>query len=305
MILTWVDVDGDELDLTEDNGFCLLVGTAGLDVPPRSLITAQKITHGATLIADRHEARNVVLALDVLDESPDLDVREIIGDVADRFQGPGTLRMHRDYRSRDLRNVYYESGLAGEEREVPFWQRVAVSLLALDPFWYDPTESITLWPPQVNDDYDAPLAYDLPLPYDGPGAGISAGTGYDEAISYDAALAYDGGAVVSPLIVSKLGAWPTFTFTGPATFAQITHLRTGERVAFADDFTLSATTLTVTTDPLTRDVTLNGVTAWDRLTSDSSPTLELLPGDMLSVLMTGTTAESKIDISWRQRWRTP
>lgn len=307
MNLTWIDADGEELELTEDNGFCLLVGTAGLDAPPRQLVTAQRVPHGASLIADRYDARPVVLALDIEDTSANLDARDVVADIAERFTGPGTLRMHRADHSRDLTNVYYESGLTGEEREVPWWQRVAVALLALDPFWYGETVTTSFGPPEGDQAYDTALPYDEAATYDGAASGISgAGATYDAAAPYDEAEPYDGGALFAPALTSRQGAWMTITFHGPATQAKALHLRTGEVVELKAGQSLGdAQELVITTDPTNRDVIAAGTPAWDRVTAESTASMMLLPGDKLALSMSGTSANSYVLVTYGERWLTP
>lgn len=303
-LVTLIDADDREFDLytpEAEGPFIILQGATGFEMAAVELDTPARVGPGSSFGNVRFPERTIVLPMYCEDLDELEEFREAIPD------RPNRLRITTPNRQRELTDVYYVAGLEGvdgPDTAGADWRRFNLELRVLNPLYLDEEESITLFPPEVNDLYDAALPYDSALPYDGPGAGISAGRGYDEPVSYDAPLPYNGGGTVSPVITSRLGAWPMITFHGPALSFEVTHQRTGERIASIDTLT-SGVEIVVTTTPGSRDITVDGQPAWDRVTTDSSAEFQFLPGDGLTVLMTGTTDESRIDITWRQMWRQP
>jgi hypothetical protein len=305
--VTWVDADGNRYPLTNPAGSAILLeGAIGLDAAPVDVSTDERPGDGAALASVRAPAKT--LALPLLFE--DLDLLETIAETM--IGRASTLEINNGTRARELVNVYYVGGLEGDAGGDRYqdgaqpWRTYVVELKALDPYWYGPTETLSLAVPTTPDAFDAAIAFDSDIPFSGAAVGISAGVAFDAAIAFDAVTPFDGGSIVTPPVTSRVGAWPVITVKGPATSFSVVHLRTGQRVAFRTTSTLAAGAFfVVDSRPTSRGVTRDGVTAWNMVTPDSDPGMQIKAGDSLSFILAGTDATSYINLSWRQRWRMP
>jgi hypothetical protein len=305
MSLTWFDVDDVAHPLTAANGVTVQRGVSGLDGPPRqnSVVVAGG-SDGGVLLHARRGVRQIVLPLMFADVAT---TRTMIS----ALQGPGRLVATTDGVARRLRDIVYEAGLEGEWSataggiEGAPWRKVAVALLALDPFWYGDEQEIVLSSPAVPAAWNGAIAWSSPYPWNGPGVGISAGVVWNSAQPWNAALPWNGGQVVSPNVLGDVASWPRFEFTGPASSFELIHLRTGERVASATSLSAGQTLVVETQPGAARGITLAGASVWDRVTLDSTAEMQLEPGDSLGVVMGGTGVDSTFRVTWTDRWLTP
>lgn len=303
--LTWIDDDDVRYPLTLDEHALAMVDSTGLDAAPVTVISEERAQDGAAVSGVRAPSKTIVLPI-FFDDFDHLD------EMAETFIGRPS-RLERDNgagRVRELLDVYYVGGLEGDgtERFGPGaareWKRRVIELRALDPYWYGPIETLGLGVPETPDDYNAAIPYNSAIPWDGPGGGISSGLVWDPAIAWDNSYPYDGGAVVTPAITSRVGGWPRIEVLGPASFIQIIHLRTGQLVQTIA--ALDATkTLAIEGAPSGRGVFVDGTSAWGMVTPNSDAAMQLVAGDSLAIVVSGTNANSYVTITWRQRWRMP
>jgi hypothetical protein len=334
--LWWIDVHGVEYRMDEAGlGLVLLDGILGLDAPPVETRTAPRSDAGAVLVAQRHTVRPVTLPLFFDSVSHREDMAAFLDSM---HLGPGHLRYVDDNgRERILRSVVYDGGFEGDESQVRYdWSQRVVNLLALDPYWYDTAQSMVLGPAEADYAFsDGAVAFNQASAFSGAAVGISGSAGFNDPVSFNAAdVAFSGGAIVTfPPLTSPIGVWPTFTVHGPATYLRVTHMRTGEVIETAPGTSIpDGRTLLVITRPEDRTITLAGVDAWDRVTAETSASMQILPGqytpltdgygipivdslgrpivvqgeqDELSIILQGTTGASYIEGAYEERWLTP
>lgn len=260
-------------------GCVVLKGAAGLDAPPVSNNIAALLSFdGGVLVKSRRTVRPIVLPLMLTDAArPQTKVAEI----AAALVGPSTITFSDGVITRELLNVIYEAGLEGELSNAmsgATWRKFAVSLLALDPWWYG--ESAT-----------AQFTISLQIPFD------------DAATVFDAAVSFDGAASNPILVSGDAPAFPVTTIVGP-----FTTLTVG--LAGGQSFTLAAalaagSTITVDARPGSRGPSLNGGPVDWSLLTPASRLWELEVGmSVMDVAATGDTGASLISMSWRERWLT-
>lgn len=336
--LVWIDPNGVEYELSLDVlGLIILDGPIGLDAAPQQITTAPRTDAGAVLVARRHTVREINLP--VFFEG--VTHREAMAAFVHSLNlGAGQLRhVDDDGRERTLRDVLYDGGFEGDDKDARSdWSRRVLNFVALDPYWYDApdmavvgaTESDYAFS-QVGVDFNAAGAFS------GAAYGNS-GVFSDATVPFNNAdTAFSGGALIQfPTLTSPIGVWPTITVHGPASYLRITQIRDGvalEIVEMAAAATLAANeTLVIVTRPQDRSVQVNGVDAWDRVTSETSATVNLLPGeltpvldvngvptfdllgrpitvqgvtDRLAVQFGGTLVSSYVQVAWEERWLTP
>jgi hypothetical protein len=334
--LWWVDVHGVEYEMAQGGlGFFIEDGPLGLDAPPVENRTAPRSDAGAVLVAQRHAVRPITLPVFFNGDEHRSDMAAFLDSL---HTGPGQLRhVDDDGRERWLRTVIYDGGFEGDEtRARTDWSRRVLNLLALDPYWYDEADVIVLGPSEADYDFsDATVEFNQASAFSGAAVGISGEAGFNDPVSFNAVdVAFSGGAIVTfPPLESPIGVWPTFTIHGPASYLRITHMRTGEVIETAPGTAIpGGRTLLVITRPEDRTIMLAGVEAWDRVTAETSASMQILPGqytpltdaygipivdssgrpvvvqgeqDELSIILQGTTGASYIEVAYEERWLSP
>lgn len=278
----WIASDGRIIELTPTEGFTVLAGVTGLDAPPVELFTeARTEGDGSLLVKRRTGIRYVSIPLYVNTGSSS---RTAVSLLADVFRGPGTLRVSDNGTTyRNLRNVYYETGLEGDEsRDMSrphAWRKAVVSLQALDPWWYG-----------------AAVGQNMTL---GDVSGFSAsGIDFD-----DADMPFDGGNTTTIDVEGHADAYPIWTLSGPFTTCTVTAGGVTFELAAA---LADASTVTIDTRPGSRGPSLDGgAVDWSLLTAASRlPTFT--PGTVsIDVTAAGTDAGSTVTAEYEPRWLTP
>lgn len=268
--LTWIDADGVALPLTPDRGFQVERGLYGLDAPPVMLNTEPVTTDdGSLLVHRRTEQRSVLVPLFV--NLPTVHPRQLVGHLARVFRGPGRLQVSDGYHIRELRNVYYEAGLEGDEgRNVAApgaWRKVVVSLLALDPWWYD---------------IEGPQSQDL-----------------ETAIGIP--------AFTSVTVEGDADALPVWTFTGPWTTCAVGFtVGSGGTIELATGLGPGMVMYVDTRPGELYGPRLDGFDVdWTLLTADSR--LPKFPTGQFTLITSGTgnDSSSSVAVEWGERWLTP
>ena len=278
-ILTWIDSNGQETTLIEPNGFTVLTGALGLGAVPVSLEMADRLSSDGSVLAGRRSPhRNVVLPLFIEDETRVLNVE---AQAAEMFYGPGTLRRDDGTTVRELTEVVYETGLAGnDDADImgPTWAKVVVSLLALDPWWYGQERTV---------------AFEFGVNYD-----------FDANEDFDANIPFDGRVATSTTVFGDAEAFPVTTLSGPFTTADV-GFTGGKSFSIADPLA-DGHTIVVDTRPGNRGPRKNGGPIdWSLLTPESR-LWTLPPGvSRLTAATTGEDGGSFVELSYRERHRTP
>ncbi len=279
----WVAADGRIVELSAVNGYTILAGVQGLDSPPVELFAeARTEGDGSVLVKRRTGVRYVAVPMYV---NTGGHIRDAVSFLSDVFRGPGQLRVSDDgVNYRTLRDVYYETGLQGDEsRGVSMpsaWRKVVVSLQALDPWWYGNAEG------QV-------------MSFGGVSGFSASGTDFDDPLTQ-----FNGGDATVFQVGGHDAAYPVWTLSGPFTTCVV-------EVSGSQQFELTNALpdgdyVTVDTRPGSYGPSLNGgAVDWSILTAASRlPVLE--PGSVsVTVLVTGTDAGSAIVAEYEPRWLTP
>ena len=282
----WRTDDGAVTMLTRENGYQVEAGAFGLDAPPVDLIREPRTDGDGSILVKRRTTERAVL-LPIFVRADGRHVRHLLAHLADVFRGPGTLTVSDGFGTRELRQVYYEAGLEGDEARdrahLNEWRKVVVSLIAMDPWWYDTEADQTLTPGIGN-------------------------TAFDEAtVDFDDPLTpFDGGTATVYQIPGRAEAFPVWTITGAATTF-------GVSVIGESSFTIAAAlatsaTLVVDTRPgATYGPRLgtSGAIDWSLLTAGSR--LPRLPNGSTTVVagVTGDDGNTDLSVAFEPRWLTP
>lgn len=276
--LTWRDVAGAATVLSEATGYKVQRPTMGLGVAaPQNTLENYIAFDGAALTNRRRNTQSLIVPLLVRDATRAQTKIEALATALDN--GPGQLEYADGVNTRYLKNVIYDGGLGGDMSNAPVsaWRKLAVSLLALDPWWYGPANSQAL--------------------------STSAMTAFDAAVSFDAAIPFDGAVAVGVSVVGDAEAFPVITAVGPLTTLTVTVNGLSWSIANA----LSASdVLVVDHRPGSRGPRLNGgLLDWSLLTEASR--LWTLPKGVASVITTlsGNTGATSIVMVWDPRFLAP
>lgn len=276
--LTWTDSAGVATVLSGDYGYDVKAGVSGVSEPPPVVnVIAEYVSFdGAALVNRRRAARPLVLPVKVTHTSrPQTAVATLLR----LFQGPGALTFDDGTTARYLRQVVYETAveIEAEQSSGQGWRLYAVSLVALDPWWYG-----------------APELYALP---------VSAATPFNAAIPFNAAVPFNGGSSITIDVDGDTDAFPVVTVYGPATGVSMTagglEWETAVELAASD-------VLVVDTRPGSRGPRLNGgAVDWSLLTAESR--LWLLPTGSQSVLfgVAGDGDLTAAQLQFSPRYLTP
>jgi hypothetical protein len=289
-LLKWVSSEGIEVFLDGSTGVSVLRGASGLDCPPRALSIDERVTGaGGVLIRERTPTRTVGLPIKVDTGLANLSLLQ------QAFRtGFGTLIAGS---GRELRNVYYESGLEG------IWdashggigdmimRQFPLKLLALDPMWYGPM-----------------VTYDLTL---------GAQTLWSPNLIWSPHIPWSGGGSQTVEVEGDDDVWPVWSVLGPVTNLSA-GLGTGRAWQVVPALTAGAgPTDVVTVDhrdgskgPRYGSPTIpgfpEGLIDWSILTEVSRVDWPL-PKGVNSVVLGGsdTTVDTLFTVAWEERWFSP
>jgi hypothetical protein len=281
LTITCTTATGATVELNDVASGCrVLKGAAGLDAPPVFNNIGQYLSSdGGVLVKMRRQVRPIILPLFLTDATR---VQTKVASIAAALVGPSTITISDGTITRSLLNVIYEAGLEGvrsnEMAGGETWRKFAVSLLALDPWWYGASTSTALT--------------------------FAAAVAFDAAIAFDAVVGFSGSDANPVTIVGDAPASPITTIVGPFTTLQV-------GIAGGETFTLSSAlaageTIIVDTTPGNRGPRLNaGAIDWSLLTPSSRLWELPLGSSVLNSGSTGSTGASSVQVEWRERWLTP
>lgn len=274
-VLTWVDANGASTVLDGSAGIYWGKGPIGLQAPgPSNIIDDYTTFDGGVLVNRRRSTRGFVLPIYLKHATR---VQTLMSQLATMLQGPGKLQYADGTDTRELRQVIYEAGIDGSGTANKLQRLLAVSMLALDPWWYGPANSQAL--------------------------STSAVTAFDAAIAFDSAIPFDGGVGAGVTVLGDAEAYPVITVQGPATSLTVSCGGLSWSIAVA----LSASdVLVVDHRPGSRGPRLNGGAIDWSLLSEASR-LWTLPIGATSVIsgIVGATGATSIVMSWEPRYLTP
>lgn len=288
--ITYIDPHGGLWPMTDDSRgyFALADGISGLGAAPVTLTTDPLPRGGVLLRHVQPQARTIVWPVHVEADTHQefTDLWRALGRAStDTLRyGPGILDIARpDGRRRQIR-VRYQDGWQGlgQPGTGITWDNAVMSLLAEDPYFYDPV------PVAIVRDYGVPADYLNPYP------SVSS-----SQVLGDTTLTNPG----------DVTAWPVWTITGPASLVTITNTDSGDEFTIDPDATpighgdlLLGESVTVATDP--PSVRFSDGSNWaGALDWPTAALWGLPPGDTsVDVNLTGAGAGSGITVAFYPRY---
>ena len=288
--ISYIDPQGVVWPMTDSSRpyFALGDGISGLGAAPVALTTDVLPRGGARLRHVQPQPRTILWPVHVEQDTHQhfIDVWRQLGRAwTDTLRyGPGVLDIARpDGRRRQIR-VRYQDGWQGlgQPGTGLNWDRAVVSLLAEDPYFYDPVPTV-----QTRSFGGASADFLSPYPQ------------------------VSNSQVLGDTIVSNPGdvmAWPVWTITGPATSVTITNTDTGEAFTINPSATaighgnlLAGETVTVTTDP---PAVRFGTDNWSGALDWPTASLwGLPPGDTaVNFNLAGASAGSSVSLAFNARY---
>lgn len=268
----------------------ILPGATGLNLPPRSLVTAATPgVVGTTLQEVRVGQREVFLPVHLSSDVSPVSFLESLADFESVVVPAGVVKLvassHRG--EREL-SVVYSDGLEGDEgRDASgsLWCRLGLKFVAPDPWWRDRTDQV------VEFKVAEPSA-----PLIGPVGGTDAP--WPGMLASSVVI----GQGMEVTVRSAIDVFPTLELTGPMD-SFTGSMDTGWSVQVPGGVP-EGKTLRIVTDPRVRSIRLDGELAAG-LVARGSQLRPFSPGvNTLNVLAPGASSDTKLRLSWRGGWRT-
>lgn len=290
--ISYIDPRGTVWPMTDTSlGFYALAdGVSGLGAAPVSLTTDPLPRGGVRLRHVQPQARTIVWPVHVSGTTHQefIDLwRALAKAFTDTLRyGPGVLHIARpDGRQRQIK-VRYQDGWDGLGRAGTgiSWDNAVITLLAEDPYYYDPV------PQEIHRQTDTVANFLNPYP------------------SVSSSQVLGATTVTNP---GDVAAWPVWTITGPATLVTITNDDTGESftldpnaAAIGHGNLLAGEYVTVATDP--PSVRYSDGSNWvGSLNWPAASLWSLAPGDnALTFELDGAGVDSAVDLSFYPRYET-
>lgn len=307
--LVWIDADGTSHDLSLPDDSPILQGAKGRFMPEFEIVSEDVPSEaGARLRSVRAKSREVVLPV-MVTAATETALRVLLRAYA-RFLNPlngmGTLRSTApDGTQRDLNAMYRQGwelvedrgqrgGLGRTRAAVASYQRALLVFAAFDPYWYDTASTVVA---------------------------VGAGSSPTFFPFFPLVLAPDVISDSEPTTVTgDVDAWPIWTVTGPFTEVTLSDTATGESLTLIYDMATGGI-LEIDTRPGYKTVRsvelLSGVLGADGSVvgelanlfpylSAESNLFSLPPGvNVLGVDVEGSTADTTVQVRYRNAWLTP
>jgi hypothetical protein len=270
--IDFVDPDGAVTSLYKTRG------AAGLFMPPLEITSTPFPQYpGSYLLGVRYSARivSVPVLLEGASRAAYIAVVRALGRTLDPDEGQGTLRVTRDGDVREL-GCLYSSGLDSLTDDAPVSSKPTLSFNALDPFWYDGSDTS-----QTFTTAQAAATFFPFFP-----------------------LRLSSSEVFADVTVDNTGdkdAWPVWQVTGPGSALVLRNLTTGEMLSSSADVPVGET-VTIDTRMGVKTV-VNGTTnLFPTLSADSSLWALAKGTNAVRIELTGATASSSVTLLYRRRW---
>lgn len=291
-VATYIDPVGGVWPLTDyrRGWFTLADGIDGLDAAPYELAMDPHPRGGSRMRHAQPQARDIVWPLMVHGASY-LEFRQRWRDLARAFtrtlrDGPGILEIARPDGVRRRINVRYREGFKGlgEQGAGRVDDVAVISLVAEDPYWWDPVPVI------VHREHAVGASFFDPFPT------ISSGQ-----VLGDTTVTNPGDIVV----------WPEWTITGPASGVTFVNVGTGQSFTLDPDATgidhgnlLEGEQVTISTDP-PRVRYQDGSNWVGALNWPAAQLWGLEPGaNAVTFALSGSGPGSAVDLSFHPRYET-
>lgn len=271
-----------------DNPWSLQAGSTGLDVAPTEVFTASMPgVAGSAAVDVVTLERPMVLVLNLFTNqlgewggfTEQMERLELLRQITDPTRGmtrDGNFRLvcESPWGIRRL-NLAYQSGLEGDGQELPHFRRVALSVVAPQPF--------------AEDQVAQSRTFEI-VPSTDPFLG---GLWGDIYLASSSVL-----GVGTPVqMYSAVPVWPTITMAGPADSVLLTG-DNGLRVDVPAGLE-PGDVLRIVTDPRARSIRLNGEVAASRLARGSRFAPFSEGETLVSVAAPGATSDTTLTLEWR------
>jgi Phage tail protein len=264
--------------LGESVTFLTLKGTTGRFMPPMVVTTVPSpAQHGSRYLASFHAERAVALPVAAPAIFDGRDELRRWARVLDPAKGEGTLTVVQgEWAGRSLRCVY-EAGLDElEETSGDFVNPATFLFRAAWPYWNDASEASET----VTQDDTVRVWFPFP------------------PLIFMASTAF---AIITLTNDGDVDAWPTITGIGPGEDITVSNLTTGQSWTL-EGVVDAGSELRVDHRPGFREVSVDGVNSFERLTP-SSTLWPLVPGpNQIEIEVFNTTVATSLTFTWRRLW---
>jgi phage-related protein len=253
-------------------------GTRGRGMPPISRIEEEVPGQsGARLRETRHGVREVAIPMDLTGDMSTLraTLRTWMSTL-DPARGDGRLLV--TSHTGDQRELFcrYDDGLDLVEQLATF-QKAVLVFRAVDPYWYDLSDSVASWTSGVTTATFFPF---FPL-----------------RLSSSEVFADD--------IVNNTGdtdAWPVWQITGPGSDLHLRNLTSGKTLSLTGLTLLAGETVTIDTRPGQKTVTKDDGTNLYSYIGTSSLWALLVGSNSVRIELTGATSASVVQLNFKRRF---
>lgn len=286
--VSWTPAGGKRVFLLPGSGrIDLMHGVDGVDMPPEDQYRTPYPGDGDIYSGRRATGRPMMLPLLVFGPTyiQQQASRRQVMTMFDPRRGPGVLSWDMpDGTRRDISALYtggLESPLNGHLDKLPLHHMYQVLLHADDPYFLGEEDGFSVGGPEQVDFFPGPPFH----------------------ISETNTL-----GLVTVFIHGEVGAYPTWTLSGPMATATLTNLDSGESLVLTPSLQ-AGSKLIVRTDPRVvaseKFTSSTGANRW-ATTAGQFPSLwPLLPGENnLSITATGTAPTSQVECEYRPRYLT-
>jgi phage-related protein len=284
--ISWIDAYGNEYPLNIENNFRVTPGMQGRFMPPVALTEEEvPFMHGSRLRNTRFKPRDVDIPLFFKSDS-EAGLRKKIRDslgMLNPLKGDGRLRVTAADGSQRELYCRYSAGFEGkEDRSVKgiVWMNVILAFHAFDPFWYDTGTIVQTFKINQNPGFFFPI---LPLR-------LASSTVF---------------ADVSVQNSGDVETWPEWIIQGPGDSIVLNNITTGEIITL-DISLATGEALNIRTSPIPpneKSITKSdGTNVFFTLSDDSSLWALQVGNNSIQIQMANTTADSCIQLSYRNRY---
>jgi hypothetical protein len=280
-IISWIDADGTEYDLTSGN-YRVLMGAEGRFMPPFSFAEETvPFQYGSVLRQVTIQPREVDLPL--LVKATDrielrLRLRELLH-VFNPVRGDGKLRVTAPDGSQRELYCRYIGGLEISEStdsKGPSWQKLILVLKAFDPFWYDTITNVRTFTA------GEPATFFPFFPVRLSSSTVFADTSVENT--------------------GDIETWPEWIITGPGSDIYLRNLTTGE-ILHLNTTLQEGETITIDTRPGKKTVKKSdGTNLFGSLSDDSSLWALRQGNNNIRIEMSSATGNSSVQLSYRNRY---
>lgn len=274
--LVWTNARGQSIDLNSAP-YRVMRGHTGLNSLPADHRWEDRSTFDGSSIGRRRRGRrSIILPIVILHPtSPQASIRHLMSLLA---AGPGTLTSTRTEGARTLTDIEAETPVEGVESG--YARYVAIPLTAGDPWWYGDLQS------QILDIFAV-------TPFNDATVGFN-----------DPATPFNGGGTTQVPVSGDAPAWPLVVVDGPFSALTIVEVSSGRSLQLAAPLA-SGERLLIESRPGRRGPWLDGSPVDWSLLTPASRLFDLPPNATLAVSAAGDTADSRVEVRWRDRWATP